>query len=244
MMFPAQSPKTSSPDISRPKAGPPVPSTRLGSALLAAAFALILVLGSCGDDDTTTTSTSASDATADQLTTDDDGADPSSEIDADADTSDSGEQPDPDFGDPALGPPIEDPSLAAGGGGSTFNPVAGEWILQSLTIEGDMAIPLEEILIPTMTVQGTEVTGNTGCNNFSFAAEYDIAGDSFSGDFLEMTEEGCDGIEQWFVQALSSVTTFTSEPGVLILTDGADAPTTMRFVTVAQADNPAEELGE
>ncbi len=131
----------------------------------------------------------------------------------------------------------------AAAGGSTFNPVAGSWTLQSLTIEGDMAIDLEgDFTTPTLEVLGTEISGSTSCNTYGGTASYDIAGDTFSVDGLQFTEMGCaEDIEPWFLEALGSVTTFTLDNGELVLTNGAEFPTEMRFTVDLPEENPEEE---
>lgn len=138
-------------------------------------------------------------------------------------------------------PASEDPDSDSAASGSTLNPVAGSWTLEWLTVEGDMDIDFEGFT-PTIEIQGNTITGTTGCNTFGGTTTYDIAGDSFSVEVAEITEEGCDeNIEEYFVPALESATIFTSEPGVLLLSDGAEFPTEMRFVIVPAENDPTGE---
>lgn len=122
-------------------------------------------------------------------------------------------------------------------GGSMLNPVSGDWVLQSLSVEEDMQIDLEGLAerTPTVSILGTELSGTTGCNDFRGATEYDIEGDRFNATVAEMTEIGCDGhVEKFFLQALEGATIFAVESGVLTLSDDAEYPTTMTFAnTVA-----------
>lgn len=131
----------------------------------------------------------------------------------------------------------------AAAGGSTFNPVAGSWTLQSLTIEGDMAIDLEgDFTTPTLDVTGTDISGSTSCNTYDGTVSYDIAGDTFSATELRFTEMACaEDIESFFLQALTSATTFALEDGALVLTDGAEFPTELRFAAEMPEDNPEDE---
>lgn len=208
----------------------------------------MLILSACGDDGGSSTATDSTDSTEQPA------GDASGISEADSGADDTPLQDDlPLDEDPSLAADgdnmlVDDPGLDSGGdadpaaGGSTFNPVGGSWTLESLTIEGDMAISLEEGDVPTIEVLGTDLTGHTGCNGFGGTTEYDITGDSFSAEVGAITEIGCENdTEKWFLQALGAVNTFTSEPGVLILSDNAEFPTEMRFVVNAAPENPEEE---
>lgn len=228
-----------------------LPTLRRCGAFASAGLAVMLVLGACGDDSGSTTATDSTDSSEIQddasglNETDgnnaDNTADNTAEPDLDEDPANAADGDDMTVDEPGLGDGGQD-GIDPAAGGSTFNPVGGSWILQSLTIEGDMAIPLEEGSPPTIEVLGTELRGFSGCNSFGASASYDIEGDSFSAQLNEITEIGCGtDTEMWFLQALGSVNSFTSEPGVLTLTDNAEFPTTMRFIVDAAPEDPASE---
>jgi len=221
---------------------------RRRGALASAGLALMLLLGACGDDDGSTTATDSTDSAEDSQDVSGSGSEDSA-----PEPSDTDERPLEDPSNAADGDNmvVDDPNLDTGGdadpaaGGSSFNPVAGSWTLESLTIEGDMAIPLVEgATVPTLEVQGTDVSGTDGCNTYGGTATYDIAGDSFAIGDIAATEIACedDVVSSWFNQALNAATSFSSEPGVLILTDNAAAPTTMRFTINAINETPDEGL--
>lgn len=126
-------------------------------------------------------------------------------------------------------------------GASTFNPVAGDRILQYLTIEGDMEIDLEQLgdATPTMLIkEGTVLSGSTGCNLYQGIVAYDITGDDFTASIDSVTERACDSdVEKFFLQALAAANAFAYDGGQLTLTDNAEFPTTMVFVDAPNVSN-------
>jgi heat shock protein HslJ len=128
--------------------------------------------------------------------------------------------------------------------GSQLNPVAGEWVLDFLTVEGDMAIEIPEDARPTLTIEGTSVSGFSGCNTYGGSTTYDIDADTFSvEDGLTMTEMACedvDDLEQRFTAALTGAATWSLEDGRLSLSDAAEFPTTLTFSPAAMADDTTD----
>lgn len=130
-----------------------------------------------------------------------------------------------------------EPVSNAASSGSTFNPVAGEWEAQTLSIEGDMEIDIEsEATPPSMSIQGNTITGFTSCNDFAGTVEYDIAGDRFSATIDSVGDNDCGNqTEQFFLQALESATTFQNEDfETLRLSDNAEYPNELSFTVVLQ----------
>ena len=96
----------------------------------------------------------------------------------------------------------------------------GEWVLQSMVLEGDMAIPLPGPL--ELRIDGAEVGGDTGCNTMGGSASFAPDGSVSIGD-LFWTEMACAEVErmdfeQHYTTAFLQVNSWTAEADELVLT--------------------------
>lgn len=122
--------------------------------------------------------------------------------------------------------------------GSQLNPVAGDWVVDTIIINGEETTNTNERM--RFTITGTDFSGFDGCNGLSGDVSYDIDAGTFAVGEVIQTLIGCDPIinDTLFHQALQAATSFVSEPGVLVLTDGAD--TSMRLVIDTGDVSPEE----
>ena len=133
-----------------------------------------------------------------------------------------------------------------------------DWHLTTISIEGGiettLPIPFGR-LNPTLNLEGTTISGQDGCTEYSANVTYDIPDGSFADDGtfavdaivgpfvvhdIVATNPDCidDEISKLFNQALQSTTIFTMEPGSFMLSNGADQPTIMNFGPPALPPNP------
>lgn len=96
----------------------------------------------------------------------------------------------------------------------------GEWVLDALVLEGDMAIPLPDHSLD-LRIDGTQLGGNAGCNSMGGSATF--AGDgSVDIDDLFSTAMACEStsvmaFEQQYLNALIAVTEWTVDGDRLTL---------------------------
>lgn len=105
------------------------------------------------------------------------------------------------------------------GGNSTRPSVAGDWILRSLTFDGDpIALPTGEI---EMNITAGEITGTLGCNSFFGTIDAADDGAVVMGPIgqteMACVEEGRMEFESTYGRALTSVTRWAVDPTGLAL---------------------------
>lgn len=148
--------------------------------------------------------------------------------------------PTPDADEPVSPEPDETPEADAASGGSTFNPVAGDWILTRITAGDETEITIDDDRPPTLSVQGTSARIFYGCNSGGGEVEYDIAGDSFSASDLQSTLMACAGdggrameLERHMSEGLWQATSYAAGPGTLTISGG---PSTLWFELVENGE--------
>lgn len=96
--------------------------------------------------------------------------------------------------------------------------IKGQWVLVSMTVEGDMAIPFTQGSI-TLNVKDRSLGGNGGCN--TYGGDYLIKGKRLKIKNVISTQMACDNLENEnrYFKALNKSTRFTSKEGELILKD-------------------------
>lgn len=118
----------------------------------------------------------------------------------------------------------------------------GDWILDSLIVEGDMAIPLPADPLD-FRIDGDTFGGDAGCNSMGGSATFSGDGSLQVGDAF-MTEMAClDGslmdFEQIYLANLTTTTAWSLEDSRLVLT--GPTSTLTYVVRVAPPDLPITE---
>lgn len=109
--------------------------------------------------------------------------------------------------------------------------VNGNWQLTSLTVEGsEVALPTG--IVPTLTIDGSSVSGSLGCNSFTGTAEFDQQAASFGP--LATTRKACPtevtAVENAMSSLYQEVTSITTQQrGQELVLSNADGSTTATF---------------
>jgi len=117
--------------------------------------------------------------------------------------------------------PTTDDSTEAASVGASSASLDGDWILDFLLIEGDMAIPLPAEPLD-FRIDGDTFGGSAGCNSMGGSASFSADGTVIVGDAF-MTEMACADqslmeFEQLYARALPLVTAWNLDDDRLTLT--------------------------